>query len=52
MKCFNCNERKTKTIYPVDGEDRFVQKKCLVCGWKSFPLKIPKPIQITNFNKD
>jgi hypothetical protein len=26
-----------KTIYP----EGYVQKKCFVCGYKSFPIKIP-----------
>ena len=42
MKCFNCGKRKTKTIYPTDGKTKYVQKKCLTCGWKSYPVKINK----------
>ena len=51
MKCFNCPERKTKTIYPTyisDGNPpkkyKYVQKWCQVCGWKSNPVQIPEAI--------
>jgi hypothetical protein len=45
MKCFNCGSEKTKTIYPKHGSTQFVQKKCFVCGWKSYPVEIKKVIK-------
>lgn len=38
MKCFNCGQRKMRTIYPKG----YVQKKCEVCGHKTTPVKIPE----------
>jgi len=40
MKCFNCSNRKMKTIYPPG----FVQKKCMICGHKTTAIKIPEKI--------
>lgn len=42
MKCFNCGELKTKTIYPKYNQTQFVQKWCLTCGWKSHPIEVMK----------
>ena len=49
MKCYNCGERKTKTIYPkykIKSSDKkytqFVQKWCIVCNWKSYPIEVVK----------
>jgi len=39
MKCFNCGF-DCRTIYPKVGNQKFVQKMCLACGWKSFPTEI------------
>lgn len=51
MKCYNCGEFKTKTIYPTYipihdplKPQKFVQKLCLTCGWKSNPVQIPEAI--------
>lgn len=46
MKCFNCGRLKMRTIYPVDGKDKFVQKVCDTCGYKSYPVKIPIAIDV------
>jgi hypothetical protein len=44
MKCFNCGSSKMKTIYPPG----YVQKKCMMCNWKSTPVKIPGKINKNN----
>ena len=48
MKCFNCGSSKMKTIYP----EGYVQKKCMVCGWCSNPVKIPEKLPKTTFDKN
>lgn len=41
MKCFSCKSDNTRTIYPKGH----VQKMCMDCNWKSYPIKIPDPIK-------
>lgn len=40
LECYNCGNRKLKTIYPKG----YVQKKCMICGHKTTPVKIPDKI--------
>ena len=37
MKCYNC-EGATRTEYPKIDGNQYVRKKCVVCGWKSYPI--------------
>jgi len=39
MKCFKCG-LNTKTIYPTIDGQKYVQKMCLSCDWKSYPTPI------------
>tara|TARA_R110001583_G_C5575957_1_gene402489 strand:+ start:820 stop:1017 length:198 start_codon:yes stop_codon:yes gene_type:complete len=39
MQCFNCGFN-TKTIYPKIRDQQYVQKMCLACGWKSYPILV------------
>ena len=39
MKCYNCGWN-TKTIYPKLNQIQYVQKMCLACGWKSYPIMV------------
>jgi len=48
MKCFNCGSSKMKTIYPPG----YVQKKCMMCNWKSTPVKIPGKIDKNHVVQD
>jgi hypothetical protein len=41
MKCFSCKSNNTRTIYPKGH----VQKMCMDCNWKSYPIKIPDSIK-------
>jgi len=45
MKCYNCGWN-TKTIYPKIDKIQYVQKMCLACGWKSYPIAVISQSQL------
>lgn len=51
MKCFECGARCI-TDYIYEGQYgsniKAVQKVCTVCDWKSYPVKVPEPIDNSN----
>ena len=42
MICFNCGEENMKTEYPKMDGIQFVRKKCMTCGYKSYPIVVMK----------
>ena len=48
MKCFECNAICVTDYIKQDYDtDKIiaVQKVCPVCGWRSYPTKLPEPIR-------
>jgi hypothetical protein len=44
MICFNCGEDNMRTEYPKIWVDcvltQYVRKKCMTCGYKSYPIEV------------
>ena len=40
MICFNCGEENMRTEYPIMDEIQYVRKKCMTCGYKSYPTAV------------
>ena len=48
MRCFECGCKCVTKYNEKDGIIASIQKECLACGWKSYPIKIPDKLNRVN----